>query len=265
MSWLSGKKVELTEFHPAEKKVIKSLHTFLEFGISSSDLGPSTMAYIANKDGNIFSVNPESLRVLSSSDVGWQDGRPAPLPTSGTEDDMLDALNYLMKSKPPQRSKSCWDFLKDKIKLVLLITRSWFKILLVSASNLKLLKSNSKKPRECSGPAIEPTRLNDGDLVNPLEIPTTSDLTKVKYIHKILDERARQDKKWGEQNHSPALYALIMAEESGEVCKAAVDYQFSNLAVDKVKHRELYKMELIQTAAVCLAALECLDREDSRG
>jgi len=62
-------------------------------------------------------------------------------------------------------------------------------------------------------------------------------------------ERARQDAKWGEQNHGPDTWIRILGEEYGEVCKA----------VNESDLRE-YRNELIQVAAVAVAAVECLDR-----
>lgn len=38
-------------------------------------------------------------------------------------------------------------------------------------------------------------------------------------IEKVINERKRQDKKWGEQNHSPLLWLSIIGEEFGEMCK----------------------------------------------
>lgn len=67
-------------------------------------------------------------------------------------------------------------------------------------------------------------------------------------LQEILEERARQDCKWGEQNH-PALYWLgILVEEVGEVAKAIIE-------------RRRYKEELIQTAAVCVGWLEAMARD----
>lgn len=64
----------------------------------------------------------------------------------------------------------------------------------------------------------------------------------------VLEERGRQDAKWGEQNHSDERWLAILAEEFGEVAK------------DVVERRPGLRTELIQTAAVCVAWIECLDR-----
>lgn len=65
----------------------------------------------------------------------------------------------------------------------------------------------------------------------------------------VLQERDRQDKKWGEQNHSSFKWMTILGEEFGEACKGAFEE-------DSASYRE----ELVQCAAVCIAAIENLDR-----
>lgn len=74
----------------------------------------------------------------------------------------------------------------------------------------------------------------------------------------ILKELRRQDLKWGEQNHSPIEWLVILGEEFGEVCKEALD--------NKVKYEssgsglENYREEVVQVAAVAIQMLRCLDR-----
>lgn len=65
----------------------------------------------------------------------------------------------------------------------------------------------------------------------------------------VFEERVRQDVKWGEQNHSPEKWMLIIGEEYGETCKEILEG-------DPKKYRQ----ELVQLTASCLAALECFDR-----
>lgn len=82
----------------------------------------------------------------------------------------------------------------------------------------------------------------------------------------VAEERRRQEKKWGEQNHDPFLYLTILGEEYGEACEAALRSRFPG-KVDEAD-RELVmatirndlRMELVQVAAVAVAMLECLDR-----
>jgi NTP pyrophosphatase (non-canonical NTP hydrolase) len=64
------------------------------------------------------------------------------------------------------------------------------------------------------------------------------------------EERARQDAKWGIQDHIPLKWNAILGEEFGEVSKAILENDQTN-----------YREELIQVAAVAIAAIENLDRQ----
>lgn len=64
-------------------------------------------------------------------------------------------------------------------------------------------------------------------------------------------ERLRQDAQWGVQDHDPERWALILQEEVGEVAKAALEGG----------GRE-YLAEMVQVAAVAIAALECAARNE---
>ncbi len=75
-------------------------------------------------------------------------------------------------------------------------------------------------------------------------------------LNEIKIERQNQDCKWGVQNHHPFVWLAILGEEVGEVNKAVLDHNF-----DK-KSLENYREELIQVAAVAVAMIECLDREN---
>lgn len=72
----------------------------------------------------------------------------------------------------------------------------------------------------------------------------------------VLEERIRQDERWGEQNHNPYIYLAILVEEVGEMAQAALQTQYGG------KHGGLdhLREEAVQTAAVALAIVECLDR-----
>jgi len=62
-------------------------------------------------------------------------------------------------------------------------------------------------------------------------------------------ERVFQDTKWGEQNHSDLKWLVILIEEVGEIGKAILEGK--DAEIDK---------EIIQSAAVCVAWLECQER-----
>lgn len=89
-------------------------------------------------------------------------------------------------------------------------------------------------------------------------------------INDILTERVRQDVKWGEQNHDAERWMLILGEEYGEAQKAALEL---TVAVERkpldaakvVRFVGEYRRELVQVAAVALAAIECLDRNTGSG
>lgn len=76
-------------------------------------------------------------------------------------------------------------------------------------------------------------------------------------FQEIKQERERQDEKWGQQNHLPIEWCAILGEEVGEVNKAALESHWRYKAND---FYQSYRKELIQTAAVCVAMIESLER-----
>ena len=62
-------------------------------------------------------------------------------------------------------------------------------------------------------------------------------------------ERIYQDKLWGEQNHEPDKWLVILMEEIGEMSKAVLDMPASNVESE-------VERELIQCAAVLKAMWE---------
>ncbi len=79
-------------------------------------------------------------------------------------------------------------------------------------------------------------------------------------LNEVSQERARQENKWGQQNHSPANWLMILGEEVGEVNKAALETYFKYEGADK--DYSSYREELIQVAAVAVAMVESLDRNE---
>lgn len=77
-------------------------------------------------------------------------------------------------------------------------------------------------------------------------------------LKEVLEERYRQEQKWGEQNHGPAEYLMILGEEVGEANKAALEVHFGYKGADPNNFRK----ELIQVAAVAVAMIECFDRNN---
>lgn len=85
-----------------------------------------------------------------------------------------------------------------------------------------------------------------------------------KIISEIEIERGIQDQKWGERNHLPEWWMQILMEEVGEASRALLDGSY-NLENKTLKKRlpsflEKYREELIQVAAVAIAAIESFDR-----
>lgn len=79
-------------------------------------------------------------------------------------------------------------------------------------------------------------------------------------LGEIHQERNRQDDLWGAQNHTPEVWHLILAEEFGEVAKALNEWFFRR----KEGSWDEARAELIQTAAVCVAMVESMDRNRGR-
>ena len=73
-------------------------------------------------------------------------------------------------------------------------------------------------------------------------------------LDSVLEERQRQDDKWGVQNHSPFVWNAILVEEVGEFSQASLQACFAYDSHERVRE------EAVQVAAVALAMIECLDR-----
>lgn len=80
-----------------------------------------------------------------------------------------------------------------------------------------------------------------------------------KVLKEVLFERERQENKWGPQNHRPADWLMILGEEVGECNQAALEVHFD------YKTGKTYndlREELVQVAAVAVAVVESLDRNE---
>ena len=111
--------------------------------------------------------------------------------------------------------------------------------------------------------------------------------TKGSGMHGVFDliahERFRQEAKWGPQNHSPLFWLAILGEEFGEVSKEVVEWEakgqkigalitaaevarkaYSDEVDDLDGQRDenltALRVELVQLAAVAVAMLESLER-----
>lgn len=70
----------------------------------------------------------------------------------------------------------------------------------------------------------------------------------------IAIERARQDQKWGIQNHGDQFWLAILVEEIGEVAQAICQ------STDEGGDPSRIRKEIIESAAVAIAWLECIAR-----
>jgi hypothetical protein len=102
------------------------------------------------------------------------------------------------------------------------------------------------------------------DVIPPVQMPQ---------ILKVLNERRRQDAKWGEQNHNDYYWLGILAEEFGEAAKALIDncdraYPAISIPVGgiydhtNIQHSGTASLEreLTHVAAVAVAWLEAIQR-----
>lgn len=97
-------------------------------------------------------------------------------------------------------------------------------------------------------------RVVDMDEVEVISSDTTA-------IDAVVAERQRQDAKWGEQNHEPALWLGILTEEVGELAQAINETVFDN--GDDARTKGGYdnmRAEAVQVAAVAVQFIEYLDR-----
>lgn len=79
-----------------------------------------------------------------------------------------------------------------------------------------------------------------------------AEVQRLQRASAIVDERDRQDAKWGPQEHTLPEWIVILMEEVGELAAAALCHQFGN-----DDHPELdWRKEAIQVAAVALAMTE---------
>lgn len=88
-----------------------------------------------------------------------------------------------------------------------------------------------------------------------------------RIIFEILQERGRQDLKFGaDRDYTNLEWMSVLTEEVGEAAQALNDVHFNPHLTVK-EHYDLlvktYRIEMIQVAAVAIAAVENLDRRVS--
>ena len=78
----------------------------------------------------------------------------------------------------------------------------------------------------------------------------------------VVMERDQQDGKWGEQNHAPIEWLSILSEEVGECSEMANKSHWCNGPRESSVYLRDMRAELVQVAAVAIAAIESLDRNE---
>lgn len=92
-------------------------------------------------------------------------------------------------------------------------------------------------------------------VIDPDLKPRTTSNTAV-VLADVARERQRQDAKWGSVSRPPLEWLAIAVEEFGEVAEIVTKgWVPPESKFDAYGYRE----ELIQLAAVCVSAVECLD------
>lgn len=79
-------------------------------------------------------------------------------------------------------------------------------------------------------------------------------------LEAVRAERRSQDAKWGRQSHDPMVWLAIAMEEVGEAAQAALQRRFADPPLSPEERGRLddhCREELIQAAAVLVAAVEC--------
>jgi NTP pyrophosphatase (non-canonical NTP hydrolase) len=78
-------------------------------------------------------------------------------------------------------------------------------------------------------------------------------------LNNIIEERKRQDEKWGIRDQHPCVWLTILSEEIGEIAKEICD---SGFKTDNLGDN--YRNELIQSAAVLVAMIQNFDNEKEK-
>lgn len=85
-----------------------------------------------------------------------------------------------------------------------------------------------------------------------------------KILTELGIERKRQLDLYGDQmDNTPCKWSAILGEEYGEVCKETLEFEFAPFSQTPYMHEILLlslRDELIQTAAVAIAWIECIDK-----
>ena len=90
------------------------------------------------------------------------------------------------------------------------------------------------------------------------------DEREAEAVRRMLTERRRQDRLFGEQDHDPAWWMVITGEEYGEMCKAVCDYRWAKEVIGKETRQQRIAhaiKEAEQVAACAIAFIQCVLRD----
>ena len=89
----------------------------------------------------------------------------------------------------------------------------------------------------------------------------------LEHINKdILEERIKQDMKFGGVDHPNDRWLAILGEEFGELCQAILESDLEHAKLSGKAEQgghERMREEAVQVAAVAIAFIECLDKRDT--
>jgi len=81
-----------------------------------------------------------------------------------------------------------------------------------------------------------------------------------KILSDITEERQRQIAKFGPQYHDFPVWMTVLGEEVGEACQALLDSRkLTSTTPAYAEQMQMFREELIQVAAVAVAAIERID------
>lgn len=94
------------------------------------------------------------------------------------------------------------------------------------------------------------------------EIPDRT--TTWQITQQVIDERIRQDVKWGPQNRTMIEWMSILTEEIGEAAMKINHHHFPGHFQGETETLQQIRMEVVQCAAVCVAMIEQIDNGEAR-
>lgn len=81
-----------------------------------------------------------------------------------------------------------------------------------------------------------------------------------KVLEDVVDERIKQNEKWGTQDHDWGDWMLILGEEFGETCEEMLNNRFGRDKHGKMHRIKELREEAVQLVAVGVAIIEYVDR-----